>query len=812
MRRLIALFVSVAAVACSADDNHKATTLPVAPPMATAVENAQPAVAPVVAPTTPAPVAPPAAAGSLTEAMVASYWTSPDEREGARQFGLERWQPARTAFEAALAKATDDEHKARLRLMIGLAAASLNDHEAALAHLTFAKDRLPLLADYVGFHAARAAYAAGKRELAAQLAGAVTPESIVGFEAEMLVGDVLRDTNSWAKALEHYEGYLRRRPNGPRRSEARFQIAFAMEQLRKPVRECIALYRKLTIEDPLTPWAPRAQERIAALAKANKLDLAALEAQTSKEAIARGMELFDGMRNPESEAAFDGALKDPKISAGDRCVAAYHKAQSRFKARDRRGSAPMFDQAATACKAANNTDLEIKSQYQAGRSYAFIGEHTIAVERYQAAQAIDPKHSYTDDALLREAEEWASLNDEPRVEAALSALPVKHPSGDNIAEAMWRLGWRAWRAQRYDDAIKWWEKQIALVPRDDNYYGEGQPQYWLGRAYAAKNQPKEAIAAWQSAIRTAPAAYYALMALNRIRDTDAKAYAAMLAEISTDPPGFDPKAPVFVFQPRPEWSTPGFARAMELLRLGLGGPAERELKKLGLNAPGDKKRVTDPDRIEKLWALAYLYDRAGRFATSIWPTRWHVLDYRTQWPIGANRARWLIAYPKGYWDLLTRHAAANNVPIAMQIAIVREESGFEPTLESYANAIGLTQMIPPTAKDFAKGTGINPTREALHDPETNVTIGGRFLGSLFKRWDNYTLLVPPSYNAGPAAVRRMLKARGTWDADEFIEGIVDDQARNYSKRVLGSFFTYSWLYDRTVPAMPNKIPVALLAK
>ena len=45
----------------------------------------------------------------------------------------------------------------------------------------------------------------------------------------------------------------------------------------------------------------------------------------------------------------------------------------------------------------------------------------------------------------------------------------------------------------------------------------------------------------------------------------------------------------------------------------------------------------------------------------------------------------------------------------------------------------------------------------------------------------------------------MLKVRGTWAADEFVEGIVDDQARNYTKRVLGTFFTYSWLYDGVVP-------------
>lgn len=794
MRRLVPFLVLLAA--CSGDDAHK-----------------QPTMRPYVAPAD-ASVADAAPAGptALTEAMAQPYWTSPEETAAAQAFALEQWPSARAAFEAALGKTKDEDRKARLHLMIGLAAEKMGDHEIAMQFLMLAHEHLPLLADYIGYQVAAAAYAAHKPAVAQAFAANVARDSIVGYDAEMLTGDVLRDNGDWAAALAHYQGYLKRRAGGPRRSEARFHVGEAMEHTGAPVADTIALYRKIGIDDPLSSWATRAHERIAELAKANQLDAGKLEARTASEEITRGKELFDSMRNPESESAFDDALRDPKISKSDRCVAAYHKAQSRFKARDRKGASTMFDDAEAACKAAGIADLEIKSAYQAGRSYAFIGQHDVAIQRYQLAQTIDPKHSFADDALLREAEEWTSLNDPAKVEATLSVLPERFPGGDNLAEAMWRLGWQAWRAQRYDDALKWWQKQVELVPRDDNYYGEGEPQYWLGRAYAAKKQTKEAIAQWQAAVRIAPAAYYALLALNRLRETDAKAYADTLAEISKDPPGFDPKAPAFTFQARPEWGTAGFARAMELLRLGLGVPAERELKKLGLAAPGDKKRVDDPDKIEKLWAMAFLYDRAGRHATSIWPTRWHILDYRTQWPIGANRARWLIAYPRAYWELLTRHAALNGVPIAIQIAIVREESGFDPLDESYANAIGLTQMIPPTAKDFAKGTGIDPTRENLRDPEKNVTIGSRFLGSLYKTWNGFMLLVPPSYNAGPAGVRKMLRVRGTWDADEFVEGIVDDQARNYTKRVLGTYFTYTWLYDRTVPVIPNTIPKALLPK
>ncbi len=799
MRRapwLLLILVGACSGACSGDESRRhAPTTP------------QPAVAVAAAGSASTPAAAPTAGGSLSESMVASYWTTPDELAGSAKFALEDYAAAKAAFEKALAATKDPDRIARLHLIIGICAERLDDATTAATHFTAAYPALPELSDYVGYHAARALWLTHKTAEATELAQKVSRDSTVGADTEMLIGELLRGqatAATWPVVVAHYKDYLSRRPNGPFRSEARFDLADAIENSKGDLAEATKLYRQITIDDPLSSWTTKAKARLAALKVS--------EAYTAAEHIARGKELFDAMRNPESEAAFDAALADKKISVADRCVAAYHKAQSRFKARDRKAAAPMFDDAVTACKAANNVDLWIKSAYQAGRSYAFNGDHQTAIERYKAAEAVDPKHSYADDAMLREAEEWADLNDGAKVEEVLSQLPTKYPTGDNVAEAMWRIGWRAWREQRYDDAIKWWKEQIRLVPRDDNYFAEGQPQYWLGRAYAAKKMMPEAIAQWQLTIRSYPAAYYSMLALNRLRETSPKDYATIVAEISADPAGFDPKAPTFVFKARPEWSSPGFARAMEFLRLGIGSAADPELRKLGLTAPDGKKRVEDPDVNEKLWAMAFLYDRAGRYATSLWPTRWHILDYRTQWPTGANRARWQIAYPKGYWEILTRHAALNSVPIAMQIGIVREESGFNPLTESYANAIGLTQMIPPTAKDYSKGTGIDPTRENLRDPEKNVTIGSRFLGSLFKRWNNYIMLVPPSYNAGPAAVRRWLKTRGTWDTDEFIEGIVDDQARNYSKRVLGSYFTYSWLYEKKVPEIDNRIPADLLPK
>jgi soluble lytic murein transglycosylase len=785
------LAVVLCFLACSGEDAHRHAVAP----------HPEAAAHPVVAADAGVPVeaGPPVA---LAEAMATPYWTTADEKEGADRFALEDWAGAKAAFTKARAATKDEARIARLELMLGIIEEKGNDATTAAVHFAAAYKALPQLSDYIGYHYARALWLEHKTTEALELARKIDRASIVGADAEVLIGDLLQ-TADRAAVVPHYRDYLARHPNGPFRSEARFRLAEALDA----GDEKLQLYRTIAIEDPLSSWADKAQKALA-----QPLTL------TAAEHLTRGLVLADAHRNPEAEADFAAALADGKLPAADKCTAAYHRGQSRFDERDRKGAAPLFDDAIAACKAAGTKDLEIKANYQAGRSYAFIGQKETAIARYQAAQQVDPKHSYSDDAMLREAEEWTAANDGKKVEEVLSAIPTKFPEGDMQVEAMWRLGWRAWREQRYDDAIKWWKEQLRLVKDATSYNGvfgdddRAEAQYWLGRAYAAKKMTNEAIAAWSETAKKYPAAYYSLMALNRLRETAPKQFAQVVAEISADPAGFDPKAPVFSFQPRSEWGSPGFLRAMELMRLGLGEPAGHELKKLGLAAPNDKKRVTDADKLDKLWAIAWLNDRAGRHAQSVWSTRWHIIDYRTSWPVGANRARWQIAYPKAYYALLSKHAALNKVPIAMQIGIVREESGFDPLDESYANAVGLTQMIPPTAKDFSKGTGIDPTRENLRDPEKNVTIGSRFLGSLFKDWNNFVLLVPTSYNAGPGYVRRNLRARGTWDADEFVEGILDDQARNYTKRVLGSYFTYSWLYEHQVPEIPNKIPPELIPK
>jgi len=182
--------------------------------------------------------------------------------------------------------------------------------------------------------------------------------------------------------------------------------------------------------------------------------------------------------------------------------------------------------------------------------------------------------------------------------------------------------------------------------------------------------------------------------------------------------------------------------------------------------------------------------------------------YRWSYPTDARHdAEWRLAYPRAFPELVSKNSKANRVPEALQLAIMREESAFFPKAESFANALGLTQMLVRTAQRFAKE---RVTREFLLDPAKNLEVGSRFLAFLLDHFNGALPLSIAGYNAGEAAVDRWLRERGTLELDEFLETIPYDETRNYTKRVLASVFAYSWLYqhDHPVPAFSFALPKA----
>jgi soluble lytic murein transglycosylase len=510
------------------------------------------------------------------------------------------------------------------------------------------------------------------------------------------------------------------------------------------------------------------------------------------------MSYFNANRNDESERAFATALSAPGLDRDLECRARFHRAQSVWKARQRPRAAPLFDEADGACARAGNRDLHAKALYQGARCYASMGQRDQAMSRYARIEAEHADHSYADDARLREAELATDAGDDAAAVAILAEVPKRYPKGDLLNEALWRLAFMAWRAGKDDEALHWLDENLRLVPHEEIWYAEGRALYWRARVLERQGEPSDARVFYERAVREYPLSVYALLGLGRLKTLDADAEAALVASLRA---GIH-QVPAWTFAARPLFGDAAFLRAVELARMGQGGDARRELARLGLATSADKHvGVRGGEDEDLLWITAILLDRGGAWAASHSIPRYGLTRYRLDYPQAIGEAKWKISYPRAFPALVTKNAKANALPEGLQLAIMREESAFSPRTESFANAIGLTQMIIKTAKRFSNGETV--TRELLLDPTKNVEIGSRFLGFLWKRFNSVPPLTIAGYNAGESAVEHWLGERGGLAMDEFMETIPYDETRNYTKRVLASYFAYSWLYgDAPVPTVP----------
>jgi soluble lytic murein transglycosylase len=131
------------------------------------------------------------------------------------------------------------------------------------------------------------------------------------------------------------------------------------------------------------------------------------------------------------------------------------------------------------------------------------------------------------------------------------------------------------------------------------------------------------------------------------------------------------------------------------------------------------------------------------------------------------------------------------------LALIRQESLFDPQARSPAAALGLMQLLPSTASRVAKQIGVAPpSNEQLFQPEVNLVLGTQYLKDLLQRYSDDWFKAIAAYNAGEAAVDRWEKEISTDDAEEFVERIPYLETRGYVKLVMRNHRIYKLLYDQ----------------
>lgn len=97
-------------------------------------------------------------------------------------------------------------------------------------------------------------------------------------------------------------------------------------------------------------------------------------------------------------------------------------------------------------------------------------------------------------------------------------------------------------------------------------------------------------------------------------------------------------------------------------------------------------------------------------------------------------------------------AVAADIEPELGFRLIRVESVFNPRAVSPAGALGLTQLMLGTAREFEPAV----TRQQLLDPEVNLRIGFRYLRALIREQKGDLKLALLVYNRGPVAVQRSI--------------------------------------------------------
>jgi len=144
---------------------------------------------------------------------------------------------------------------------------------------------------------------------------------------------------------------------------------------------------------------------------------------------------------------------------------------------------------------------------------------------------------------------------------------------------------------------------------------------------------------------------------------------------------------------------------------------------------------------------------------------------------------------------------ATSISKTFAMAISRQESAWNPQAQSSANARGLMQLLPSTAKATASHAKLPYTDEVdLFKPLNNILLGTAYLAELNAKYPNNRILIASAYNAGAHRVEKWLaRANGKLEMDEFVASIPFYETRGYVQNVLTYDFYYQRLQNKEDP-------------
>jgi soluble lytic murein transglycosylase len=393
-----------------------------------------------------------------------------------------------------------------------------------------------------------------------------------------------------------------------------------------------------------------------------------------------------------------------------------------------------------------------ESLYWRAKIKAKQGRDSQASELYRAIHVTYPGSPLAPEGLYIAARLYQINDNIDKATNLYDELIRKYPKSEFAEDGAWNLGWIYYNRGKLNQALATFSSfTSSSVP-----FNSTNNKYWKARVLEKQGKKAEAFAIY-----------------NELAMSQKPSYHSYLAQIKTGKrPSFGGLTPQ------------AYARS-----------ADNDSKRLKVDLLADmemfddasleidemlKHSSTDKDLIQ----ASILYARVNDFYDSV-----RVAEGLNS-PVAIS-----LSYPRAYSEIVKAYARKYHVDEYVVYSIMREESRFQKDARSSANAIGLMQLLPSTARLTAAELGMNGFNTGmLNVPRINIELGIYYFKKMLNRFNGDIRLALASYNAGADRAEDWLIMFPNLAKDEFVEEIPFRETRNYIRRILRSYGAYKAIY------------------
>jgi soluble lytic murein transglycosylase len=635
----------------------------------------------------------------------------------------------------------------------------------------------PLLRDYALFYSAEANIALNRNGIAlGQLKQfrRAYPDSVLTEQALAALGTAALSSGQPAELLAALDSY----PSLKDKPALLFLRAEAYEQTNQPLKAA-ADYQKVYYVYATVEQAREAGEKLGFLrgTLGNQLPAIPFEKQLEHAAAIFGARQW-------SEARDEYARLIPLLKGADQERAELRVLEC--------GLALGANPSQLSALKIGDADVDAERYYSLANYYRNQGQETQMVSAIDAAMARNPASRWTESALFLGGNYYWVQLDRDRAVGYYKHLADNFPAATDATPAQWRVAWAA-VLKRQSDASELLIDHLRRFP--------GSPfapdaLYWLGRLAEESDNPALARAYYEKLQSRFPQNYFSTTALSHLKalGPGPVAEASVLASVQPLP------ASLALGPTIPAAAANRQARAEALRSIGFDSSAELELR-AAYAATGEPRLLLE---------AAQEAAAAGRIGVAIVTVRqiYPQLEWRRFEEV--PREVWLTAYAMPFQPSIRSRSAAVGLDPMLTAGLIRQESAYQPDAHSVANAFGLMQLLPKTARRYAKQAKVRYSTPMLFEPDYNIHLGTIYLAGLRRDFGSVESALA-AYNAGEERVTQWTAGQTYREPAEFVDSIPFTETREYVEIVTRNADIYRKLYG-TRSAGPAPKPAVKTVK